>query len=167
MAQKASGETIAADMRPPNYRAAVQRLKTIKAKKDRIAGINGDIADVFAKVEGHKVNKKAARMFLVLNNLEVAERNQVFRDLNGLLDAAGMDEDGQDLVDAAEGNVVHHRFGRDADDDGADDEAHDDELDALEDEAGTDTASSNPLDAARQHLSGMAEADADLSDAAE
>ena len=110
MGNKATKDSVAADMAPPNYRAAVQRLRTIKAKKDKIGGVNGEIADIYAKVEGHKVNRKAAKIWVVLDNLEPAERLDVMRSLDGLADAAGWEETASDLVDAAEGNVVPMRM---------------------------------------------------------
>ena len=40
MGSKATDNKVAADMSPPNYRAAVQRLRTIKTKKEKIAGVS-------------------------------------------------------------------------------------------------------------------------------
>lgn len=111
MANKASAENVQADMQPPNYRAAVQRIRTVSAKKDKISSVNGEIADIYAKVEGHKVNRKAAKIFYALDRMEADERNDVLRSLNGLCDASGWDETEEDLVDQAEGTVVHLRVG--------------------------------------------------------
>ncbi len=102
MARKASADNVRADMQPANFRAAVNVIRTIKAKTDRISGINGEIAQIHAKVEGFKVNKKAGRIFLVLDKLEPDERSDILRSLNGLFDASGWDESEEDLVDQAE-----------------------------------------------------------------
>lgn len=111
MANKATADTVRADMAPPNFRGAVQQIRTTKAKKDRISGINGEIAQVYVKVEGFKVNRKAAKVFYALDNMEQDERMDFMRSLNGLCDASGWDETGEDLVDQAEGNVVPLRIG--------------------------------------------------------
>ncbi len=111
MANKASAENVQADMQPPNYRSAVQRIRTIPAKKDKISSVNGEIADIYAKIEGHKVNRKAAKIFYALDRMEGDERADVLRSLNGLCDASGWDETSEDLVDQAEGNVVQMRVG--------------------------------------------------------
>lgn len=110
MAKRADADTVAADMSPPNYRAAVQRLRGIKAKKEKIAGINGEIADIYAKTEGNKVNKVAARIFMMIDPKEHPDRLDILRSLNGLFDAAGWEEESQDLADRAEGTVVRGRF---------------------------------------------------------
>lgn len=111
MANKASAAAVQGDMQPPNYRAAVQRIRTIQAKKDKIGSVNGEIADIYAKVEGHKVNRKGAKIFYALDRMTPEERQDVMRSLNGLCDAAGWDDNHEDLVDQAEGNVVSMRFG--------------------------------------------------------
>lgn len=111
MANKASSENVQADMQPPNYRAAVQRIRTVQAKKDKIGSVNGEIADIYAKVEGHKVNRRAAKIFYALDRMEADERTDVLRSLNGLCDASGWDDESEDLVDQAEGTVVHLRVG--------------------------------------------------------
>lgn len=148
MAQKATPESVAADMSPPNYRAAFKRLMTIKPKKDKISGINGEIADIYAKIEGNKVNKIGARIFMMIFGREEAEQKDILRSLNGLFDAAGMETNSQDLVDQAEGNVVHHRFGGGEGKPRADD---DDDVDDLErDVAQEDNATA--LQRAREHL---------------
>lgn len=131
MANKASAESVQRDMQPPNYRAAVQKIRTVQAKKDKLGSINGEISDIYAKVEGHKVNRKAGKIFYALDRMEAEERQDVIRSLNGLCDAAGWDENHEDLVDQAEGNVVPLRFG------GGQTEDSEDLVDeALADEAG-------------------------------
>jgi len=111
MAKSASAESVQADMQPPNFRAAVQKVRTITAKKDKIGSVNGEIADIYAKIEGHKVNRQAAKIFYALDRMEMADRNDVLRSLEGLLDAAGYDEEArEDLVDkASKGDVLPMR----------------------------------------------------------
>jgi hypothetical protein len=113
MAERATADRVAADMKPPNYRGAVQRLRSIKPKKERIAGINGEISGIYDTVEGFKVNKKAAKIFMALDGLEADEQSDIFRSLTGLIDAAGWQKG--DLVDQAEGaapgNIVTPNFG--------------------------------------------------------
>lgn len=120
MAKAANPASVAADLTPPNYRAAVQRIRTIPAKKEKVASANGDIADIWAKVEGHKVDKHAGKAFLRLDALDPEDRLRFMRDLNGLCDAAGWPETDSDLVDRAEDKVVQMRVGKDRDDDGGD-----------------------------------------------
>lgn len=113
MAKKASADIVSADMAPPNWRSAVQIIRhVITKKKEKIQGITSEIGDQWAKVEGYKVNKKAGQIFAALDKLEHPERVDIMRSLNGLIDAAGWDEESEDLVDAAEGKVVHMRFGK-------------------------------------------------------
>jgi hypothetical protein len=112
MAERATSDRVASDMKPPNYRGAVQRLRTIKAKKDRIAGITSEIGGIFDTVEGFKVNKKAAKIFIALDALEADEQQDIFRSLTGLIDAAGWAQG--DLVDQAEGGggkIIPANFG--------------------------------------------------------
>jgi hypothetical protein len=115
MAVKASGDRVAADMAPPNYRGAVQLIRHgITKIKNRIQGLNKDIGEQWGKVDGMKVNKKAGQIFAALDKLEHEERVDVMRSLNGLIDAAEWDKTSTDLVDAAEDNVVHLRVGGEA-----------------------------------------------------
>ena len=138
MAKAANAANVAADMRPPNFRSAVQLLRGIDKKKEKIAGVTAEIGDIFAKVEGHKVNKKAARMFVTLDNLEPEDRVDIMRSLNGLIDAAGWEETAADLVDKAEGNVVAMRAGF----------SRPDGEDGDEGEDGDDTGENDAADAA-------------------
>lgn len=123
MAKKASAESVAADMSPPNYRGAVQIIRgAIVKKKEKIQGINSEIGDQWGKVEGFKVNKKAGQIFATLDKLEHSDRMEIMRSLNGLMDAAGWEEDDSDLVDDMEDNVVHLRLGKPAVTEGGEDE---------------------------------------------
>lgn len=160
MGNKATTDKLAADMSPPNYRAAVLRLRTIKVKKDKISSVNGEIADVYAKVEGHKVNRKGAKIFMILDGLEAAERADVMRSIDGLADAAGWHEEEQDMVDQAEGKVVHMRFGKDGtgtdtQDSGDQDDDSEAQIDALDAETAADAANSF-IEKARSHLNAPA-----------
>lgn len=110
MAKQASAESVQADMQGPNFRAAVLKIRTIPAKRDKIASVNGEIADVYAKIEGHKCNRKGAKIFYTLDRMEADERNDVLRTLRGLLDAAGYDaESNEDLADLATARVLPMR----------------------------------------------------------
>lgn len=117
MAQNATGERVAGAIRPPNYRSAVSRIRSVKAKKEKIGSVNGEIADIWAKVEGDRVNKQAGKWFAKLDSLEPADRNDVLRSLQGLMDAAGWPSDVSDLADG--GNVVNLRVDGRAANDGA------------------------------------------------
>lgn len=120
MAERASRDRVAADMRPPNWRAAVQVIRvSIEKKKAKIAEVNSAIATDWASVEGYKVNKKGGRIFAMLDKLEKPERDDIMRTINALADAAGWDKEITDLADQAEGKVVHLRVGVQGDDDRA------------------------------------------------
>lgn len=134
MAVRADAETVAADMRPPDFRKGLKTLRQIKAKKDRASGINGEIAQIYATVEGYKVNKKAAKVFLALDGMEMPERNDILRSLQGLIDVAEWDKDISDLVDSAENNVINLKLGGEADVDESEGE-EDDDLDLEESDA--------------------------------
>jgi hypothetical protein len=128
MAERASADRVAADMRPPDYRAAIKRIRSaIIAKQTRIASINGEISDEWSKVESNRVNKKAARIFLSLDKLEGEERADIVRSLNGLIAASGWDLDATDLVDKAQGSVVPLHVGPRVGDEGQGDSQGDDE----------------------------------------
>jgi hypothetical protein len=122
---KATAEKVEADMSPPNYRGAVKLIGTVKAKKDRISSINGEIGGIWDRVEGFKVNKKAAKIYAALDNMEAKERNDVIRSLEGL--CASADWDRSDLLEERNNdNVVHLRDNNTGG--GGDDD--DDDLDA-------------------------------------
>lgn len=131
MAERASRDRVAADMQPPNWRAAVQLIRiSIEKKKAKIAEVNSAIGDDWGKVEGFRVNKKAGRIFGMLDKLENDERTEIMRSLNGLIDAAGWDREAADLADQADGKVVHLRVGGSSETGGAkddDDRAGEDE----------------------------------------
>lgn len=168
MPKAATSETVGAAVRKPQFRQAVQTLRTIKAKKDKVSSVNGEISGIYDRMEGYKVNKKAARMFFGLDGLEEAERAEIISSLNGLMDAAGWPERNQDLADRASGVTRSGRVGEKAqtpepeektgEGDVDDDEAGGDESEKVDADAFVQTAGSNvsPLDAARQHLSGVA-----------
>lgn len=138
MANNASAEKVAADMRPPDYRYAVQMIRgAIEKRKTKISSLNGEISDDWAKIESKGVHKKGARMFAAIDKLEHAERMDIMRSFNGLCDAAGWPESEGDMVDSAEGTVVPMRM-RDpvssAEVDPEDDDFEDDGDDGEEDD---------------------------------
>lgn len=163
MADKATKERLAADMKPPNYREAIARIRSIDTKKDRIAAVTAEIGEIWAKVEGHKVDKKAGKIFQTLDKLDDEDRVTVLRDINGLCDAAGWSKTGADLVDKAQNNVVSLRVGEKAaaGDEGGDD---DDDDQVVDDQDGDDgdvdppaAPASDPkaaLERARKRISG-------------
>ena len=154
MAEAANAENVNQGARPPDYRYAVQQIRgNIEKKKDRISSINGEIADVFAKIESRGVNKKGARIFAMLDKLEGPERLDVLRTVNGMCDASGWPDDNADLADQAEGNVVRMRVGKTAD---AEDEnergdgaaAGDDDQQSDDDDDDNDDEEAEPSEAA-------------------
>lgn len=112
MANAATAENVNAAMRPPDFRYAVNQIRGgIEKKKDRISSINGEIGDLWSKIESKGVNKRGAKIFASLDKLEPAERMDVLRTINGCCDAAGWPENEGDLADRAEGTTVHMRVG--------------------------------------------------------
>ena len=103
MANAASKEALANEGKEPDWKGALRILiDTVKAKKDRVSSINGEISAKYDVLEKEGVNKKGARMFLSLDALEASERKDVLRTIEKLGDAAGWSK-GTDLVDQAEG----------------------------------------------------------------
>jgi hypothetical protein len=111
MADRATSDRIAADMQPPKYREAVKRIRGINAKKQKIGGVNGEIKGIYDQIEGYRVDKRAARIFLTLDNMEHEDRVTIFRDLNKMIDVADWAPAQADIVDQAQGNVVTLRAG--------------------------------------------------------
>lgn len=107
MARKANAEAIAQEAEGPDYVGACVILRDrIKAKKDKVAGINGEVSGLYDQIEKKGVNKIGARMFLTLDGKEDDERKDILRTITKLAEAAGWN-DGGDMVDKAEGtNVV-------------------------------------------------------------
>lgn len=110
MAESANESKVAGSIRPPDYRAAVKTIRTIDAKKKAIAGKNSEIGDIWARVEGYKVPKKAGKVFAQLDALEHEERQNIVRALQGLIAASDWPAFEQDLADQAEGTVVEADF---------------------------------------------------------
>lgn len=157
MARAANQGTVSADMKPTDYRGAVQRLKAIDGKKSKQQEIAKSIGDIYSACEAMcGVNKLAAQMFMKFRKLEEAEQITVFRDLNGLMDADGMAAAGADLVDKAEGKNVRMRLAVDngkhkpeaGEDEGDEDDAGtiDEEVDVGDDEEARDAAGLPPAD---------------------
>lgn len=160
MAANASDDRVRADIRPPDFRAAIAKIRTqLVAKKKRVGEINGEISDIWAKIEGHKVNKGAAKTFAKLDGMEHVDRADFIRSLNGLMDASGWPKEATDLVDGAEGKVVQMHVGQ-----GNDNEEGEEEPDPEVDEDPDRSRSARRgrgiagLDKARGHLNGGATA---------
>ena len=135
---KATAEKVSADMSPPNYRGAIKLLGTIQPKKDKIGSLNGEIGGIFDRVEGFKVNKKAAKVFMALDKLEAVERNDIMRSLEGLIAAAEWDR--SDLLSNTENDD-------DADPDG-DGESDDDEVEEITEPLGDEKPETDDVDQA-------------------
>ena len=150
---KATSEKVAADMSPPNYRGAYKILGTIDAKKNRIAALNGEIGGVFDRVEGFKVNKKAAKMFMALDKLEAVERNDIMRSLEGLIGVAEWDR--SDLLSAG-----HEDPDGGDDTSGDDDDGTEDEENEIVDAIGDDKPATDDLDEATDNIAAPAADDA-------
>lgn len=111
MANKATAEKVAADMRPPDYRYAVQTIRGgVNQKKTKVSSLNGEIGDLYSKIESKGVHPKAAKFWASVDKLEPVERMQIMRSFNGMCDASGWPEVDGDMVDTAEGKVVHMRM---------------------------------------------------------
>lgn len=103
MANAASKEALANEGKEPNWKGALRILvDTVKAKKDKISSINGEISAKYDVLEKDGVNKKGARIFMSLDSLEDSERRDVLRTVEKLGEVAGWTK-GADLVDQAEG----------------------------------------------------------------
>lgn len=142
MAKAASTNVVQADMRPADFRGAVQLIRSTYPKKEKIQGINGEIGDAYAKIEGKKVHRQAAKVWARMDKMEPSERADFMRSLNGLMDASEWPEETADMVDQAENNVVPMRLGQNDD---AGDEEEDGEGD--EDEAASQPAADRELGA--------------------
>ena len=156
MAEKATKEKVASDLRPPSWKAAIARIRTtFQPKKDKIASINGEIADMWGKVEGSdRVNKVAAKFWHKLDKMEGPERLDVMRSFNGLAANSGWPDVEVDLVDAANGDQVNMRLGGAAEND-ADEDEDDDETPVDPDaRASAADAANTFIGKARDHLRG-------------
>lgn len=111
MAKAASSDRVSADMRPTDYRGAVKRMEAIAAKTAKQKAMASEIGDIYDKVAGVcGVDKRAAKIFHAISKMEPEDQLLVFRDINGLLDASGVMEQGADLVDKSQDKVVKMRF---------------------------------------------------------
>jgi len=154
MADTASREKVASDLRPPNFRGAIALIRaTLDKKKEKIASVNGEIADMWAKIVGYKVNKKAAKVFFDLDKMESADREDFMRSFNGLAQNADWPDVVVDLVDSAEGKVLQMRLGPDARKVSGTDEDEDD-APAGGDEKAAAAQATKVIDRARGHLRG-------------
>jgi hypothetical protein len=132
---KATADKVAADMSPPNYRGAYKVLGTIDPKKAKIASLNGEIGGIFDRVEGFKVNKKAAKIFMALDKLEAVERNDIMKSLEGLIGVAEWDR--SDLLTLPNGGD---------DNPGGGDEDEDDEVAEIADEITGEKPNTDEID---------------------
>lgn len=132
MAKAASSEAISDAIRPADFRGSVNLIRTIPAKKEKIAEINGTIGDIWSKAsEGKKVHKEACKMFARLDKKEEMERAQILRDLMKLVEHSGWDTEVRDLVDLAEMDASPPPAGKGVPDlDGEEDEKSEDDGDA-------------------------------------
>lgn len=130
MAEKATREAVASDLREPGFRAAISLIRTnLDKKKEKIASVNSEIGDMWAKVEGHRVNKVAAQFFAKLDKLEEADRVDIIRSFNGLAQNADWPDVAVDLVDTAQGKMTQMRLGADARNTGEDEDDDDEQGD--------------------------------------
>lgn len=106
MAKKADSASVSDAIRPADFRGSVQLIRTIPALKEKIQSINGQIGEIWSRVDGKKVDKAAGKIFAKLDKLTPEDRVKTMRALNKLIDSAGWDESAADLVDIAENNVV-------------------------------------------------------------
>jgi hypothetical protein len=152
MADKATAENVAADMKPPNYRGAVQIIRgAIEKKIASMATIREAIGEQWDKIEGFRVNKTAARWFKKMDKMEAPERADVMRSFNGLCEAAGWDENEVDLADQANGNVLPMRMAAPAGD-AVGDEEDDDDVDDDEETDGADERAPQAEEATNKFL---------------
>lgn len=110
-AQKEPENANDAGMRPPNFRSAIQMLRSgLDNKISKIAELRSNIGEVWGKVEGYGVNRKAARTFRMLDKMEPKERESFMRNFNGLCDAAGWPVEEADIVDRAQDKTTVMRM---------------------------------------------------------
>lgn len=106
MAKKADKEGVGASIELPDYAKGIKMLRdSVKTRKLRISGIQGEIAGVWDQLEKMGINKEGARIFLKLDDMQPHVRNDVLRTVQLMAEASDWDEAG-DMVDQAEGNVV-------------------------------------------------------------
>lgn len=107
MAKAASKDSVNATTQAPDARFAVQQIRFgIKKRKDKISGINGEIADDWKKIEARGINKTGARIWEILDKLSHEERVDAMRTFNAMADVSEWDKQAEDLADMAGDNVV-------------------------------------------------------------
>ncbi|QTH19643.1 hypothetical protein HRJ34_14795 [Rhizorhabdus wittichii] len=158
MAEKASKERVASDLREPNFKGAIALIrKDFEDKKSRKARIDKDIGEMWGKVEGYGVDRAAAKLFAKLEKMEEPERQSFMRSFNGLAQHADWPDVVVDLVDSAEGKVLQMRLGADAravtGDDDEDDDDDDGEASGDAEQAAAQQAPT-AIERARGHLGG-------------
>lgn len=153
MAKAASSDRVSADMKPTDYRGAVKRLGGIAAKKAKQQSIAAEIGDIYEKCAGvHGVDKRAAKIFHALSKLTPEDRLLVFRDIDGLMSAAGYDDNGADLVDQSQNRVVHMRFGQGQEPAVEGGESIDDEIEAIADDGSQVASDDDFVEATEEEL---------------
>ncbi len=137
MPKQASASTVQTDLRPADFRGAVNLIRSLKKKKDQQSSISGEMSKIWSQVEGDKkVNKKGAAIFAKLDNMPPEERNEVMRAFNGLAAVAEWPTAETDLVDQAEDTSVALRKQVPSHDDEPEDEDEEEDLEDEDDDTG-------------------------------
>lgn len=106
MAKKADSEGVRSSIELPDYAKGIKMLRdSVKTRKLRISGIQGEISGVWEQIEKMGINKEGARIFLKLDDKQPHERNDILRTIQLMADASDWDKAG-DMIDQAAGNVV-------------------------------------------------------------
>lgn len=106
MANKADKDRVRGDIAGPDYAGAIAIIRDqIAGKKNRLSTINGEISGLWDTVEKKGVNTQGAKIFLRLDGMDEADRNDVLRTVQAMADEAGWNKQG-DMIDQAGGNVI-------------------------------------------------------------
>jgi len=105
MARKADKDSVRISGELPDYEKGIKMLRdSVKTRKLRISGIQGEIAGVWDQLEKMGINKEGARIFLKLDDMQPAIRDDVLRTIQLMADASDWDKG--DMIDQAQDNVV-------------------------------------------------------------
>lgn len=105
MPKKADKDSVRVSGELPDYKKGIKMLRdSVKTRKLRISGIQGEIAGVWDQIEKMGINKEGARIFLKLDDMQPHVRNDVLRTIQLMAEASDW-SDG-DMLDKAENNVV-------------------------------------------------------------
>ena len=103
MANTASKDQVQADIAPVDFKGGLEIIRNrIKAKKDSVSKVNGEISGLWDQIEKKGINKDGAKLFLRLDGLEDVERRDVLRTLRKLGEEAGWNLSA-DMIDQVEG----------------------------------------------------------------